>query len=108
MDYSVLEKSELFSGVPAADLRAVLAEIPHHIQCYDKGETIFHLLEDAARVGIILEGRVEAQKPFTNGSQINVSVRIPGEMIGPAAVFSKNHKYPCDMVALTPVTVMIF
>ncbi len=108
MDYSVLEKSDLFSGVSAAELRLLLEEIPHHIQCYDKGESIFRLMEEATRIGIILEGRVEAQKPFPNGSQINVSVRLPGEMIGPAAVFSKNHRYPCDMVALVPVTVMMF
>ncbi len=108
MNYSVLEKSDLFSGISAADLRSVLEEIPHHIQCYEKGETIFHLLEEATQIGIILEGKVEAQKPFPNGNQMNVSVRIPGEMIGPAAVFSKKHKYPCDMVALEPVTVMMF
>ena len=108
MDYSVLEKSTLFSGVPAAELRIVLEETPHHIQCYDKGEIIFHLMEPATRIGIILEGRVEAQKSFPNGSQVNVSIRVPGDMIGPAAVFSKNQKYPCDIVSLEPVTVMMF
>ena len=108
MDYSVLEKSTLFSGVPAAELRIVLEETPHHIQCYDKGEILFHLMEPATRIGIILEGRVEAQKSFPNGSQVNVSIRVPGNMIGPAAVFSKNQKYPCDIVSLEPVTVMMF
>ena len=108
MDYSVLEKSALFSGVPAAELRAALEETPHHIQCYDKGEIIFHLMEPATRIGIVLEGRVEAQKSFPNGSQVNVSVRVPGEMIGPAAVFSKSQRYPCDIVSLEPVTVMMF
>ena len=108
MDYSVLEKSTLFSGVPAAELRAALEETPHHIQCYDKGEIIFHLMESATRIGIILEGRVEAQKSFPNGSQVNVSIRMPGEMIGPAAVFSRSQKYPCDIVSLEPVTVMMF
>ena len=49
-------------------------------------------MEDASRLGIILEGRVEAQKPFPNGSQINVSVCIAGELIGPAAVFSRRQK----------------
>ena len=108
MDYSVLEKSTLFSGLSAKTIREVLEAVPHHIQCYDKDETIFHLMEDASRLGIILEGRVEAQKPFPNGSQINVSVRIAGEMIGPAAVFSRRQKYPCDVVALEPATIMIF
>ena len=108
MDYSVLEKSTLFSGVPAAELRTALEETPHHIQCYDTGEIIFHLMEPATRIGVILEGRVEAQKSFPNGSQVNVSIRVPGDMIGPAAVFSKSQRYPCDIVSLEPVTVMMF
>ena len=108
MDYSVLEKSTLFSGVPAAELRTALEETPHHIQCYDKGEIIFHLMEPATRIGVILEGRVEAQKSFPNVSQVNVSIRVPGDMIGPAAVFSKSQRYPCDIVSLEPVTVMMF
>ena len=102
MDYTVLENSTLFRGVTAKDLRAYLEETPHHIQCYDKEETIFHLMDPALKIGIILEGRVEAQKSFPNGSQVNVSVRIPGELIGPAAVFSKSQHYPCDIVALEP------
>lgn len=108
MDYSVLEKSTLFSGIPAKELCDDLETVPHHIQCYDKGETVFYLMEDANRIGVILEGRVQAQKPFPNGSQINVSVRKPGEMIGPAAVFSKSKKYPCDVVSLEPTTIMMF
>lgn len=108
MDYSVLEKSALFSGLSAKALRNVLEDVSHHIQCYDKGETVFHLMEDANRIGVILEGRVQTQKPFPNGTQINVSVRNPGEMIGPAAVFSHRQKYPCDVVALEPVTIMMF
>ena len=108
MDYSVLEKSTLFSGVPAKELRDDLEAVPHYIQCYDKGETVFHLMEDANRIGVVLEGRVQAQKPFPNGSQINVSIRNPGELIGPAAVFSRSQKYPCDVVSLEPVTIMMF
>ena len=65
-------------------------------------------MDDASRIGIILEGRAQAQKSFPNGSQVNVSVRTPGELIGAAAVFSSNHQYPCDVVALEPVTIMMF
>ena len=108
MDYSVLEKSVLFHGIPAKDLRETLESVPHHIQCYDKGETIFRLMETANHLGIILEGRAEAQKPFPNGNQVNVSIRNPGEMIGSAAVFSTSQKYPCDVVAIEPLTLMVF
>ena len=97
MDYSVLEKSTLFSGVPAKELRDDLKAVPHHIQCYDKGEIVFHLMEDANRIGVVLEGRVQALKPFPNGSQINVSIRNPGELIGPAAVFSRSQNIPVTL-----------
>ena len=108
MDYTVLEKSALFSGIPTEDLFDDLNTVPHHIQRYDKGETIFHLMENANRIGIILEGNAQVQKPFPNGSQINVSVRKAGELIGPAAVFSKSQKYPCDVVALDSATILFF
>ena len=108
MDYSVLESSALFKGIPARELRDILEEAPHHIQCYDKDETVFHMMDVASRIGILLEGRVQAQKSFPNGSQVNVSVRSPGDLIGPAAVFSVSRRYPCDVVAMEPVTVMMF
>ena len=53
MDYTVLENSTLFRGVPAKDLRTYLEETPHHIQCYDKEETIFHLMDPALRIGML-------------------------------------------------------
>ena len=108
MDYTVLEKSALFSGIPTKELCNDLNTVPHHIQRYDKGETIFHLMENASRIGIVLEGNVQAQKPFPNGSQINVSVRKAGELIGAAAAFSRSQKYPCDVVALDSATIMFF
>ena len=108
MDYTVLDNSALFSGIPTKELCNDLNTVPHHIQRYDKGETIFHLMENASRIGIVLEGNVQAQKPFPNGSQINVSVRKAGELIGAAAAFSRSQKYPCDVVALESATIMFF
>lgn len=107
MDYTLLEKSPLFQSVPAARLREILSETPHHIQCYHKDEAIFHLMDTASQIGIILDGCVQAQKTFPNGSQVNVTLRGPGELIGPAAVFSKAGRYPCDVISLGPATIMM-
>ena len=49
MDYTVLENSALFSGIPTKELCNDLNTVPHHIQRYDKGETIFHLMDDGER-----------------------------------------------------------
>lgn len=108
MDYAALEKSVLFSGIPAKELREALEAVPHHIRSYDRAEIVFHQMEDANRIGILLEGSVQAQKPFPNGSQVNVSVRRPGEIIGAAAAFSKGQKYPCHIAALETSTILMF
>ena len=107
MDYLTLAKCSIFKGFSAADLRTALEDTPHHIQCYDKEELIFHQMDIADRIGIVLEGRVQAQKTFPNGSMVNVSTRVPGDLIGPAAVFSRNHHYPCDVNAVEPSTIMM-
>lgn len=107
MNYSALEKCSLFRGIPAKELRADLGEVSQHIQCYDKDEMVFHLMEKADRVGIILAGCVEAVKPFPSGREINVSIRKPGEMIGHAAAFSATPLYPCDIVALEPAVILM-
>ncbi len=108
MDYAVLEKSPLFCGVPADDLKEVLDSTPHHMKRYEKGETVFRLMEQALHAGIILKGHVEAQKIFPNGNQVNMSVFGPGDMIGAAAAFSMYRKYPCTIVALEPSEAMLF
>lgn len=108
MDESFLKNCSLFEGVPVDELRDCLASVPQHIQCYEKDEPIFRFMEEAHQIGIIMEGKVKSLKPFPNGSQINVSVRLPGDMIGPAAVFSKNRHYPCDVIAEVPTTVVMF
>ena len=76
MDYSVLERSALFKGVHVKALREALESVPHHIQCYDKEETVFYMMDAAERIGIVLEGHVQAQKVFPSGSQINVTVPV--------------------------------
>ena len=80
MDVSVLEKSALFKGIPTSEICLLLHTLPYHIRSYKKDETIFHMMDSASRIGIILKGRVQAQKPFPNGSQVNVSVRVPGDL----------------------------
>lgn len=108
MDFNVLERCSLFRGVPSDKLRELLKETPYQIRhCY-KDEIVFHLMDKASRVGIILAGQIQAQKTFPNGSQVNVSVRVPGEMIGPAAVFSVTGRYPCDIVSMETSDIIMF
>lgn len=108
MDDSVLKKSALFRSLSVDVWQTALEQTPHRIQHYNKGEIIFHLMEPADKIGIVLSGKVEVQKSFPNGSQVNVSTRSPGELIGAAAVFSRHRRYPCDIVSLEPSAILVF
>ena len=59
-------------------------------------------MEDTNRIGILLEGIVQAKKPSTNGSQVNVSVRRPEEIIGAAAAFSKEQNTHATWLPWSP------
>ena len=61
MDYAALEKSVLFSGIPAKELRETLEAVPHHIRSYDRAEIVFHQMEDADRIGADYYGKDAAE-----------------------------------------------
>lgn len=108
MDFTILEKSSLFSGVSRPDIEQSLDLVSYQVEHFDKDNIILRATDRADRIGVILSGRAQAQKTFPNGSQVNVAVRMPGDMIGPAAAFSSMGKYPCDVVAMETVTVLFF
>ena len=108
MNYTALENSPLFRGLSREEIEAVTDDVSYRVQHYEKEETILHAMDPADRIGIVLTGRAQAQKTFPNGSQVNVSVRMPGEMIGAAAAFSEAGRYPCDVVAMDTMSVLTF
>lgn len=103
-----LASSTLFSGLTPLQIQKLLQNTPHHLRTYQKNETIFYFLEPAHTIAILLKGQVQAQKTIPNGSQINVSSKNPGEILGSAAAFSKNNVYPCDVVAVQTSELLLF
>ena len=69
MSEHLLENSTLFKGLSASDVRAILEETPHHVQCYDKGETIFHLMDEAARIGSFWKAASRRRNPLQTGAR---------------------------------------
>lgn len=107
MDFEALERSALFKGFSVADLDVMLEQTPHRVQRYDKEEVVFKRRDVATWIGIVLEGRVQVEKTFPNGSRVNISVRALGEMLGHAAAFSKARRYPCDVTALEKSSIVM-
>lgn len=108
MDYSALEKCRLFRGLSAEEIERGIGDIPCHVKRYEEGETICPLMAKADQVGIILRGSAQSHQLHPNGDQINFTVRQAGDLIGPAAVFSRMQRYPLEVRALEPTEVLTF
>lgn len=108
MDMTTTLTSPLFKGLTLEEIRTALNVINHHVQLYSKGEVIFHQMDEAQRIGVVMEGTVQGQKSFPNGSRVNVTNRVKGDIFGAPAAFSAAHKYPCDIVAIETSTILMF
>lgn len=108
MQFDALRKSWLFRDMSQKQIGTLLEEIPYTILDYQKEETVFYPMETAEHVGVILQGKVQSYKLFPNGNQVNVTVRTKGDIIGPAAVFSVQRKYPFGVITLEETKVLMF
>ena len=108
MDYSFLEKSKLFCGLSAKEIKDSISHTLCYIKRFEEGENIYHLMAKADRIGVILKGRAQAQKIYLNGAQFNFSVRVAGDILGPVAAFSSVQRYPFEVKALEPTEILAF
>lgn len=108
MQFDVLEQSWLFRGLSVHQIQKLLNDTPFFIQSYEKDETVFHPLETADQIGVILRGKVQSYKLFPNGNQVNVTIRTVGGIIGPAAALSVQGRYPFGVAALEHTEVLMF
>ncbi|MBR1938489.1 MAG: Crp/Fnr family transcriptional regulator [Spirochaetales bacterium] len=100
MDYSLLKQCALFEKFEEAEIENLLKDTEYKLKEFGKGDVIFRAMNKADEIAIILDGHMQIAKTFPNGNQINVSIRKKGSLVGPAAVFSDEGRYPCDVVSV--------
>ena len=107
MDSSVLAKCALFRNISEEDLSKLLQGFECNVRTFEKGETVFRFMNRAESVGIVLEGSIAGIKPFPDGSEMSVTLRKQGDLLGQAAAFSAMRRYPCDLIAHERSSVLI-
>ena len=107
MDYIRLSACQLFKDLSVNEIEKLFMSVRYKINRYEKDQPIFHLMDDAYRVAIILQGSVQAQKIFPCGNSMQMMVGQQGDMLGQAAMFSAQRKYPVELTALEPSELMM-
>jgi CRP-like cAMP-binding protein len=74
----------LFEGIPAEDVRAVLALARR--STYRRGEVVFHHHDPADAVHLVAMGRFDVQITTSHGDVVALAIRGPGESFGEIAV----------------------
>ena len=107
MEYTRLSTCQLVEGLPLQEIEKLFTSVRYKISRYEKDQPIFRLMDDAYRVAIILQGSVQAQKIFPSGNSMQMTVGQQGDMLGQAAMFSVQRKYPVELTALEPSELMM-
>lgn len=75
---------QLLAGIPADDVRAVLALARR--ATYRRGEVVFHRHDPADAVHLVVKGRFDVRITTPVGDDIALGIRAPGETFGELAV----------------------
>jgi CRP-like cAMP-binding protein len=96
-DLALLERTELFRGVPAPVLRVAASAASRRRVA--AGETVFRQGDASAMLYVVLVGRLCASQTTADGQQVIIRYLGPGEVAG-YAVLSGTDCYPGSVTAV--------
>lgn len=103
---NILKKCPLFLHVNDEELLPMLACLDAKISHYDKNETIIERDSPATKVGIVLDGKIQASRVDFYGNRSIVNHIEATELFGASAACSGVKKNPLDVIANTNAIIM--
>jgi CRP/FNR family transcriptional regulator, cyclic AMP receptor protein len=94
----------LLGGLPEADRRVVLASA--HRRRFARGEVVFHELDPADTVHVVVEGRLAARRSTPAGDTVTFAILGPGDTFGELALLGSEQRRTTTVVALEPAVTM--
>ncbi|MGL4730192.1 MAG: Crp/Fnr family transcriptional regulator [Clostridium sp.] len=110
----ILENSILFKGLSNEEITTLIKNINYRIynQCKNclKCQSCVLSFEgdECDSLGVVLSGKVEIQKHYSNGKTVSLNTLLPGSTFGEAILFSKEKNYPATVVAYKGTEVIYF
>ncbi|GAA0116838.1 Crp/Fnr family transcriptional regulator [Clostridium senegalense] len=110
----VLKKSILFKNLSETEIVDLIKNLNYTI--YDKCKNCFKCKscvialegDPCTSLAVVLSGKVEIQKHYSNGKVVSLSTLYPGNAFGEAILFSKEHNYPSTVVAYKNTEIIYF
>ena len=103
---SLLCSTSLFNGLTAEELQTLLSQLGAVVRSYGKGEALVLAGEPSRRVGIVLNGELEAYRPGPQGARIPITHMELGGVFGDV-LGGSSRTSPVTVVASAPCEVLL-
>jgi len=103
-----LKKSSLFANKTTDELLSLMNKIEYKVINIVKNEYVFNSLTSTKFIGIVLSGKVNIERILPYGKLVLMSTKKSGDLFGEVAVFSEANNYPCNVVAKTESSILLF
>lgn len=101
-----MQNCSLFKDLNQEELLAILAQTKYNVNNYSKGQILAVEEETCSALGIILAGKVEAQKIYSSGKVVTIAQMGPGHIFGEVIIFTKLQQYPATILAVENSQIM--
>lgn len=96
---STLKVCYLFKEIDEDKISKLLHNVECKVKSYLKGEIVATEGEVCSKIGIVIEGAVEAQKIYASGKIVTIDKLNVGNTFGEAIIFSNTNKYPATIMS---------
>lgn len=107
MDYSVLLKAPLFSGMTLAEIVSVISVTSNRIRNYKPGTMISQSGEPVNAFMMVIDGMVKGEMVDFSGRVIKIEDISAAGSLASAFIFGSRNKFPVNVVAMTDTSLMI-
>ncbi len=107
MDFSILSKSPLFSGLSADETEKVLKGVPQRIRKYRAGSLIAQSGEQVTSFMLVIDGIAKGEMVDYTGRVIKIEDIPAPHALAAAFIFGNRNRFPVNVVTITDTTLMI-
>jgi CRP-like cAMP-binding protein len=107
MDYSVLLKAPLFSGMTLTEIVPVISVTPYRVRKYKPGTMISHSGDPVNAFLMVIDGTVKGEMVDFSGRVIKIEDIPASGALASAFIFGSRNKFPVNVVAMTDTSLMI-
>lgn len=99
IDYSILEKSPLFYGIPEEECRVLCSKIHYQVRKFEKDTIIVQGGEEVRHLFVILAGSVRGEMIDYSGKTVKIEDIEVARPLAAAFLFGKENRFPVTVTA---------